>query len=142
MSSHIILFERKVHLPKKKTRSKKTKKYSEVICTLNNVSSWIKFAKTQIKNDYKNMLKEYILPEPEKEYDSILIHYRILRHTKQKLDKDNVVFALKWIADAMEELGYIKDDKVVNFCSFDTVVDTSLPETMLEIRILSGKKDW
>jgi hypothetical protein len=58
------------------------------------------------------------------------------------LDKDNIVFALKWIADTLETLGYVKDDKIINFHSFDTIVDTSLPETMFEIQITTDELKW
>lgn len=137
-----MILQRRIDLPKKRQVSKKTKKVTQVLCTLNNVSSWIKFAKTKIKNDYKDMLKELVLPEPERQYEAIVIEYRIVRHNKSKLDKDNVVFGLKWLADTLQELGYVEDDKVVNFRSFDTIIDTSLEETMFEIRLIDKKEIW
>ena len=42
----------------------------------------------------------------------------------------------------MEEMGYVKDDKVINFQSFDTIVDDTLPETMFEIRVIKGSQSW
>jgi hypothetical protein len=142
MSVHTIILKRKLPLPKKKTKSKKTGKTTEVICTLNNVSSWIRFGKTKIKNTYKTLLKDYFIPEPEKQYDALNIQYRIIRDSKRNIDKDNVVFALKWIADTLEELGYVENDKVINFESFDTSINKDASETMIEINILSGKKEW
>ena len=141
------ILERRLPLPKTRQKMAKSKKhpetrFSEVLCTLNNVSSWIRWGKAKIKNDYKDHLKEYFIPEPEKLYESFTIHYRLLRPTKAKLDKDNVVFGLKWLADTMEELGYVKDDKVVNFKSFDTLHDSSLSETMFEVRIVEGSESW
>jgi len=137
-----ILFQTKIPLPKYRTKSKKTKKYTEVLCTLNTISKWYRYSKTKIKNDYKTILKELSVPEPTMQYDSILIEYRIIRHTKQNIDKDNVVFALKWLSDLLEELGYIKNDNVVNFSSFDTTYDLSAEETMLEIRVINSKNEW
>lgn len=136
------LFTRKLNLPKIKKKSKKTGKYTYVLATLNNVGTWIRWSKTKIKNEYKAELKEYYLPEPEAMYDELTIDYRLIRHTNMRLDKDNIVFALKWIADTLEELGYIKDDKVVNFRSFDTIYDKSLPETMFQIRVSKGTTSW
>ena len=147
MSSHIIILQKRLPLPKAKLKMAKTKKhpekrFSEVLCTLNNVNRWIRWDKTKIKNDYKTLLKDYFIPEPDERYDALTIQYRILRNTDQKLDKDNVVFGLKWLSDTLEELGYVEDDRVVNFESFDTITDKTLSETMFEIKILTGKKEW
>lgn len=141
------IFKRRLHLPKTRKKMAKTKahpepRYSEVLCTLNNVASWIRYSKTKIKNDYKDDLKEYFLPEPEKIYDSLTIEYRIVRDSEKTLDKDNIVFALKWLADSLQEIGYIKDDKVVNFKSYDTTVNKALPETMYEVRVMDGSDKW
>jgi hypothetical protein len=136
------ILHRRIPLPKKKTRSKSTNKVTETICTLNNISSWIRFSKTKIKNDYKNLLQDLFIPEPDKEYKSIVIEYRILRDSNRQIDKDNVVFSLKWLSDLLEELGYIKNDNVVNFRSFDTKHDLTLDETMLEIRIVDKDEKW
>ena len=118
------------------------RKGGDIICTLNNIPKWYRYDKTKIKNTYKTFLKDYILEEPSKCYDSLTIHYRILRHNKRKLDKDNTIFVLKWLSDSLEELGYIKDDNVVNFISYDTIYNTKRPETMLEVIITDEKKEW
>ncbi len=132
----------KANLKMAKTKKHPEKRFSEVICTLNNVGRWIRWDKVKIKNTYKDHLREYFIPEPEEQYTALNIKYRIVRHNKSTLDKDNVIFGLKWLADLLEELGYVKDDKVVNFESFDTVVDASLPETMFQIQITTGPKEW
>lgn len=137
-----IIFSKKIHLPKFKKRSKTTKKTTEILATLNNLPYWYRYSKTQIKEEYKTLLKEFYIPEPTKQYTSLIIEYRIIRHIRTKIDKDNVVFALKWISDSLEDLGYIKNDTVVNFHSYDTVYDISLPETMLEIRISDNTNIW
>jgi len=137
-----ILFSKKIHLPKFKKKSKKTNNSSYVLATLNNISQWYRYNKTKIKNDYKLYLKEWVVPEPNQQYEHLLIQYRIIRNSKRKLDKDNVIFALKWLADTLEEMEYIKNDQIVNFQSFNTIENTNLPETMLEIKIISTKQTW
>ena len=141
------LFTRRLHLPKFRHKMAKTKKfpqvrYTETLCTLNNTSRWIRYSQEKIKNEYKDSLREYIIPEPETMYDELTVHYRLIRHNKTRLDKDNVVWAIKWLTDLLETLGYIKDDRVVNFKTFDTIIDEELPETMFEIRVLSGSEKW
>ena len=137
-----ILFERRLNLPKFRTKSKVTGKYSEILATLNNISKWYRWSKTKIKDEYKSGLKEYYIPEPDNVHDSLTIDYRIIRHTNRTVDKDNIIFALKWLADTLEELGYVKNDKVVNFRSFDTIVDIRNPETMFEVRVHTNKEEW
>ena len=141
------IFTRRLPFPKFKTKTKSSKSYpngrwTEHLCTLNNTTKFIKFKKTEIKNTYKNRLIEYYLPDPEQIYDELTVEYRIVRHNNTSVDKDNVVWALKWIADAMAEIGYVKNDKIINFHSFDQVTDSSLPETMIEIRAISRSEKW
>lgn len=134
----------KVRLPIKKTKKTKYKetRYSDVLCTLNNTHRFIKFRKTDIKNLYKSTLKEMYIPEPEQMYEQLTIDYRLIRHNDTTIDKDAVAWAIKWIADTLEELGYVANDKIINFCSFDTIVDKSLPETMFEMRLMNGSRQW
>ena len=54
----------------------------------------------------------------------------------------NTNVALKWLSDLLEELGYVKNDNVVNFSSFDTAYDLNAEETMLEIRVIDSKNEW
>jgi len=138
------VFLRRIPLPKFKKGSGrgKNKTYKEVLVTLNNTSQWIRYSQTKIKNEYKQILREFYFPEPEKEYEKLTIDYRIIRNSRRTLDKDNVVWALKWIADTLEEIGYIKNDQNVNFRSFDTILDKSSSETLLEIRVLEGSDRW
>ncbi len=136
------LFTRRLHFPKFKKKSKKTGKYSEVIATLNNISEWYRYKKTDIKNNYQSMLKEYYIPEPETTYDYLTLQYRIIRHTRQRLDQDNAIFAIKFILDVLETEGYIKDDKNISIQSFETIHDLDSPETMIEIRLLNDKQTW
>lgn len=142
-----ILFERRINLPKFRAKMKPSIKhpevrYSEYLVTLNNASQWMRFGKTKIKNDYKDTLKEMYIPEPDAMQDVLTIDYRLVRHNNTRLDKDNIVFALKWLADSLEEMGYVKDDKIIDFKSFETIVDTNNTETMFEIRVHTTKENW
>ena len=136
------LFTRKIHFPKFKTKSKKTGKYSEILISLNNIPRWYRWKKSEIKNEYKSMLKEFYIPEPELKYKTLVLQYRILRHTKTRFDQDNAIFAIKFILDTLEDMQYIDDDRYVNIQSFPTLYDKSLSETMIEIRVLNGESKW
>ncbi len=130
------LFSFKVPLPKHHRKKK-----SDVICTLNNISTW-KRSETKIKKEYKDLLRDLYIPEPDEMYESLIIDYRILRHNKRRLDKDNVIFSEKWLSDLLEDMGYVDDDKVNCIRAFPTIVDMSLPETMIEFRLNSGSIEW
>jgi hypothetical protein len=124
-----------LELPKYKRKS------GHILCTLNNIPKWYRYNKTKIKQEYKEFLS-YVIPEPETTYEALTIHYRIVRHNNRRIDKDNVIFALKWLSDYLESIGYIKDDNVVNFVSYDTIVNKNIPETMLEIYVTDQKQEW
>lgn len=126
----------------KKTKKFPQVRYTEILCTLNNAGSWIRWGKAEIKNNYKFSLKEMYIPEPTSVYEALTIDYRLLRHSKARLDKDNIVFALKWLADSLEEMGYVNDDKIINFRSFDTEYTPENPETMFEIRVHTNTSKW
>jgi hypothetical protein len=39
-------------------------------------------------------------------------------------------------------MSYVENDKDVTLESFPTIIDTSLPETMIDIRVTNEKKEW
>jgi len=115
---------------------------TRTLLSLNNVSRW-KRKQTEIKNEFKQSLREIYLPEPAFISEELTIQYRVVRHTKLRFDsQDNAVYALKWLGDVIEEMGYIKDDTNANIQSFPTLVDKSLPETMLQVRLMAGSDSW
>jgi len=111
------------------------------LLSLNNISKW-RFKKTEIKNEYQRLLKEMYFPEPATKYDSLTFQYRIIRDSGIRFDQDNAIFVAKFSFDALEEMGYVKDDKTISLQTFPTIIDKSLPETMVEIRVLAGSANW
>ena len=99
---------------------------------------------SKIRKEYKEVLNAFYLPEPPDDapFDTLTIEYRIVRHNRRKLDSDNAIFAIKYLSDVLEANGWIADDTNTQFHSFPKVVDTNLPETMLDIRIKSGTSEW
>ncbi len=107
------------------------------LALVNNLQYWYRFQKTEVKNNYKTLLKEFFIPNPEMEYKSLTIEYRILRHNKRKIDSDAIVFAVKWITDSLCEIGYVKDDDTVTHILIPAEYREGLTETQLEITILT-----
>ena len=120
---------------------RKTK--SHIILTPNNISKWFRYSQTKIKADYKAILTDLLVPDPIKQYDSLTIKYRIIRHNNRKIDQDNATFpSLKWFNDVLEKLGYVEDDRTISINSFDTIIDSSQPEPRMQIQCYSGSEEW
>jgi hypothetical protein len=133
----MTLFTRRIEFPKVIRKTK-----SHILATPNTASKWLRFSKKKIRDEFTSTLTEYIIPEAEKTYDNINIQYRLVRHNKRKIDSDSASYAMKWLQDTLEAMNYIADDKDVTLESFPTIVDPSLPETMIDIRITDEKKEW
>lgn len=81
------------------------------LCSLNNMSKWYRFKKTQIKEEFKISLGEWFLPLWEDNpYTKAEISYTILRKDGKKLDSDNLTIIYKWLQDLIVEQNYLVDD--------------------------------
>jgi len=140
MNDNPILHFR-VPYPVLEKTSRKTKRKSTTLITMNNVLTWKRFYETKIKAEFKQNLKEYYLPEPAKTYDSLHVKYRIIRHNKRKIDPDSAAFAMKWFIDVLEDVGYIADDRYVTVCSYPTEIHAD-QETFIEIKVIAGSVKW
>ncbi len=133
----MILFERRIEFPKLERKTK-----SHILATPNTTSKWLRFKKKTIRDNFTTNLINYIIPEPTKVHDNLNIEYRLVRHNKREIDSDSASYALKWLQDLLETMNYIKNDKDVTLESFPTIIDSSLPETMIDIRVTNKKKEW
>ena len=81
------------------------------LCSLNNLSRWYRHRKTEIKNEFKQMLGEWFLAEwDENPFTKADISYTILRKDGRKLDSDNLTIIYKWLQDFIVEQNYLVDD--------------------------------
>ena len=81
------------------------------LCSLNNISRWYRFAKTKIKDEFKNQLKEWSLPVWEDNpFMKAELEYTILRTNRKKMDSDALSLTYKWVQDLLVEEGYLTDD--------------------------------
>ena len=118
------------------------KKKIRTLCSLNNISKWKRFKGTDIKNQFKQDCYDMYIPEPALQYDTLTIKQRIVRHNDRKFDQDNAIFFDKFLFDALEDMGYVKDDKTIQLQTFPSIVKTELTETMMEVQVWSGSQEW
>lgn len=141
--SKTILFESIIPLAKFSRISKKTGKQTEQLCTINNYSRWKREVSDRTRNGkttpgirtlYKQLLRDFFIPEPEDEtFYKITIDYTILRHNKRKIDTDGLIFNHKWLADLLQEMGWISDDDQVTLIIRPYIVDKNLNETQFKV---------
>lgn len=131
-----LLFKTVVPLAKFKSKSKKTGKVTEQLCTLNNFTRWGRFGKAEIKAKYKSLLKNFFIPEPEIDspLQSITLEYSILRHNKRKIDSDNIIHNIKWISDLLQDMDWISDDDQVTLIIKPSTYISTLSETQFQLR--------
>jgi len=130
-----LLFETIVPLAKFTRISKITKKPTEQLCTLNNYSRWSKYGLKELKNQYKNLLREFFIPEPEFEpLNNIILDYQILRHNKRKVDVDNVIINQKWISDLLQDMNWISDDDQVTLVLRPSIFHKGISETQFKLK--------
>ncbi len=121
-----------VQIPLAKWKTKKT----EQICSLNNTGRWIKFGITKIKNEYKDILRDFYIPDAEHTYDTCLITYKILRHNKRKVDADGITpWSGKWFQDSLVDTNHLSDDDKVYYAVAPAEYTENLIETQLEVTV-------
>lgn len=111
------------------------------IALINNLHKWFRFQKTEVKNNYKEILKDFYIPEPLVQYNSGQIDFIIHRDTKAKLDSDAIIFAVKWFTDALVESGHLKDDDKIVHVLNPSVYTPNNAETQLRVIVRLAEDD-
>jgi len=113
-------------------------KYKEQVISLNNVAKWHRFHSSKIKNEYKNNLKDFYIPEAINKYKSLEIHFQLYRHNKRTLDSDNLGFIIKWTIDAIKELNWVEDDDEITYKVNPAILNRDLLETEIEVKVFNN----
>lgn len=108
------------------------------IALVNTVEKWFRFQKTEVKNNYKELLKDFYIPEPTGKYHSMTIEYIIHRNSKSKIDADSIAFAVKWITDSINEAGWLYDDDKVTHILSPAVYAPGNAETQVRIIVTNA----
>ncbi len=126
-----VLFSIVVPLPYWESRGKKQ------IISLNNTGKWARYGITKIKNQYKDLLGEFYLPEPPGDpYKSLDITYEILRHNKRRADSMNLVaYSDKWLLDKLTSMGWLTDDDNCFHHIRPAIYTEGLVETQLRVTV-------
>ena len=133
-----LLFETVIPLAKFESRSKKTGKVTEQLCTVNNQSRWKRYSEAKIKAEYKQILRDFYIPEPEGiALDSMIVEFSILRHNKKKLDVDGLIYNHKWFLDLLQDMNWLVDDDQVHLVLVPFIVDKTLTETQFRVKAYS-----
>ena len=114
------------------------KKKESILCLTNNISLWWKHSKTRIKNEFKDILKQWYLPEwQDNPYERAEIHFTVLRANGKKLDADSMApSTFKWSMDTLVEQGYLVDDDKVKLVLHPTRLNQkNQNETMVLMQV-------
>ena len=114
------------------------KRKSDEVASTNNLSKWWQQSKTRIKNDFKNIVKEWYLPEWDNNYfRRAEVHFTILRTNYRKMDADSLgPSTYKWALDCLTEQGYIIDDDQCKVVLNPTLLGQSgNVETMVRMQV-------
>jgi hypothetical protein len=112
-------------------------RYRQQLLSLNMVSKLNSHALGKIKNDFKNQIKDWLVPEGSEEpiHNGLTIHAKVIRHNKRKFDAINMAIVVKWLEDILVEQGIVEDDRDDEIVLFPTEIDDSLDETMIEFKV-------
>lgn len=61
------------------------------IALINNLHKWFRHQKTEVKNNYKELLNDFYIPAPMEKFNAGSIKFIIQRETKAKLDSDAII---------------------------------------------------
>lgn len=121
-------------LPLPKGRGKNKNK----IATLNEVPKWHWSSVSKVKNDYKDLIKDWYLEDWNKEpLGSMTVVFSIERHNKRILDSDNIGFIIKWVLDAIKETGTLVDDDQITYTVNPSIVVEGLVESQIKVECYS-----
>jgi hypothetical protein len=110
-------------------------KYKNKVISLNNVGEWIRYSSSKIKNEYKDILKEWNIPTATKQYEKLHFEFHLYRHNKRILDSDALGFIVKWTIDAVKESEWLIDDNQVSYLVEPAILNRDLVETEILVKV-------
>jgi len=114
----------------------------EQVVSLNNINKWLRFKKSTISNEYKNLLNDWHIPTPNKKLKKAFIVFELYRHNKRILDSDNLGIIIKWTIDAIKNSGWLVDDDQIFYTVVPSTLDLSLKETEITLIMFENIEDY
>ena len=106
------------------------------LATLNKLPYFYRYGITKLKNEFKDMMKNWYIPEHTgKKYRWAEIHYTILRENKRKIDSDSNAIWTKYVQDVLVEQGYLIDDDQCRVVLEPTLLGQKCMETCIKIQV-------
>ena len=112
----------------------------KLILTLNSSNRMQFGQRMSIKNKYKKIIEPMIRKLGVFDDDNIHLIIQIYFSDRRSRDMDNQIFLLKWVQDAMVELGVLNDDKHISFTFLPKINDPKLEEHYCEITVLERER--
>jgi len=110
------------------------------LVTMNNAASWLRYYKTKISAQYKEMLGDWFIPVCDTEPHRIgTLECRIYRPTKQRLDADSLAYEAKWTADFLVERGWFEDDDQFTSVFRPVIIEKDRVETEIEFTVYDSE---
>lgn len=116
-------------------------KWKNQVVSLNNANKWLRYDQSKIKNEYKDMLKDWHIPTPDKQRKSMFIEFHLTRHNKRVLDSDALGYTIKWTIDAIKDteneegMKWLFDDDQITYLVHPAKLDRELLETEITVRV-------
>ncbi len=113
-----------------------TGKQKGKLATNNQIPAWFRFQKTKIKNQFKESLGDWSIPESKLSMDSGTVEFTIYRNTMRRIDADSCSSSAgKWCVDFLVEQGWFSDDDKITFIFRPAILGSETVETMIEVKV-------
>ncbi len=119
----------------------KTGKHSKKLVTVNSIPHWYRYKKTEVKNNFKESLGSWTIPEYDKEpHKSGTVEFTLLRHNNRRIDADSCTFVGKWLVDFLVERGYFLDDNEITFIYRPALMNQDVVETSINVKVYANEQ--
>lgn len=126
MEEPILQFS--VPLPKGRGKNKNK------IASLNEIPKWHWKTVSDVKNGFKDLLKEWYIGSTDLEpLPKMTIVFKLYRHNNRMLDSDNLGFIIKWTIDSIKESNWLIDDDQICYTVEPSVLNKELIETSMQV---------
>lgn len=117
-------------------------KHRNTYALINNISYWYRYRATEIKNRFKQELREWFVEQREDEpFIEADIEFTIIRNTKHRIDADSIALVSKWTVDLFVEQDWLIDDNRVRFIFHPPILGQSKEvETLIRLKATFRKE--
>ena len=102
---------------------------------MNNVNRWKRGYQTILKKEFKDSLRDWVIPVSDLGFDTGRVEFKLFRNNGIRQDADSIAYQAKWLQDLLVEQGWFSDDRGLTTVFEPVTIEKDRVEHEIRVRV-------